>query len=306
MGDSTLDLSADVGGLKLSPPLMQASGILGGKPEALEMVAKADVGALVTKTITVEPRRGYLPPITVRTECGLVNAVGLSNPGKGAIKELVEVGKRYNLPVIVSIAGKDEKEFSELAWEAEDSGAAAVELNLSCPHAKGLGLELGMDPKMVYEVVNAVATTTKIPVIAKLGLVDRLTYTASKALEAGARALTLINTVRGMVIDIDVMKPVLTNAVGGLSGKAIKPIAVRAIYEVYKETGAPIIGVGGVYTWRDAVELILAGARAIQIGTAVIERGLSVFTEVKAGISWWMYAHGFDRLEEAVGLAVRN
>ncbi|UXD21867.1 dihydroorotate dehydrogenase [Ignicoccus pacificus DSM 13166] len=298
-----MDLSVDVGGLKLSNPLMQASGILGGDPQALELVAKSGVGALVTKTITIEPRKGYDPPIVVQTDCGLVNAVGLSNPGKGAIRELVEVGKKYNLPVIVSIAGKDEEEFSELAWEAEDSGASAIELNLSCPHAKGLGLELGMDINMVKNVVEAVSTTTSIPVFAKLGLVDRLVETASKALEAGASGLTLINTVRAMVIDIDAMMPVLSNKVGGLSGRAIKPIAVRAIYDVYKETRAPIIGVGGIYSWKDAVEMILAGASALQIGSALVEKGTKVFTEVRAGISWWLYSHGFKSLREAVGLA---
>ena len=298
-----MDLSTNVGGLKLKLPLMQASGILGGSPEALEMVAKADVGALVTKTITLEPRKGYLPPIIVQTECGFVNAVGLSNPGKGAIRDLVKVGERHNLPVIVSIAGRDEKEFSELAWEAEDSGASAVELNLSCPHAKGLGLELGMDINMVKKVVEAVSTTTRIPVFAKLGLVDRLVDTASAALEAGASALVLINTIRGMVIDVDAMAPVLSNAVGGLSGKAIRPAAVRAVYEVYGETRAPIIGVGGVYTWRDAVELMLAGARAIQVGSAIVERGLTTFTEIKAGVAWWMHSKGFKEIDDFVGLA---
>jgi len=298
-----IDLSVEVGGLKLSSPLMQASGILGGNPKALEMAAESDVGALVTKTITVEPRGGYDPPIVVQTGCGLVNAVGLSNPGKVAIKELVEVGNRYGLPVIVSIAGKDEKEFAELAWEAQDSGASAVELNLSCPHAKGLGLELGIDINMVKQIVCAVSTTTSIPVFAKLGLVDKLVDTASAALEAGASGLTLINTVRAMVIDIYAMTPVLSNKVGGLSGRAIKPIAVRAIYDVYKETKAPIIGVGGVYNWKDAVEMVLAGARAVQIGSAIVERGLTVFTEVKAGIAWWLHNQGFKSLREAVGLA---
>ena len=215
-----IDLTTEVGGLRLSSPLMPASGILGGSPEALEMVArKAKVGALVTKTITEEPRKGYDPPIIVSAQCGYVNAVGLANPGAEAIKELVEAGKKFNLPVIVSIAGRDENEFAEVAWKAVDSGADALELNLSCPHAKGLGLELGMDMNMVKKVVEAVSTTVSVPVFAKLGLVDRLVETSSKALEAGASGLVLINTVRAMVIDVDAMKPVLSNKVGGSRGR---------------------------------------------------------------------------------------
>ncbi|ABU81411.1 dihydroorotate dehydrogenase PyrD [Ignicoccus hospitalis] len=301
-----LDLSADVGGLKLRLPLMPASGILGGSPDALEAVAKkAKVGALVTKTLTLEPRKGNDPPIVVSTPCGLVNAVGLANPGVKVAKELVEVGRKYNLPVVVSIAGKDEREFAEAAWASVDAGASALELNLSCPHAKGLGLELGMDINAVRKVVEAVATTVNVPVFAKLGLVDKLVDTASAALDAGASGLVLINTIRAMVIDIDVMEPVLTNKVGGLSGRAIHPIAVRAVYEVYKELKAPIVGVGGVYEWRDAVELVLAGASAVQIGSAVADKGLGVFSEVLAGLAWWLHSKGFRSLREAVGAAVR-
>ena len=298
-------LETELAGLRLSNLLRPASGILGGNEGAMEYLAKrAKLGALVTKSITPEPRKGNDPPIVVSTECGMVNAVGLSNPGKDVIKKLVEVGKRYNLPVIVSIAGKDEKDFQEVAWVAEDSGASALELNFSCPHAKGMGLELGSDISMVKRITEAVATTVSIPVFAKLGYLDKLVETASVALSAGANGLTLINTLRAMVIDIDAMRPVLTNKVGGLSGKAIHPIAVRAVYEVYKETKAPIIGVGGIYTWRDAVELILAGASALQIGTALAEKGPKVFSEISAGIAWWLKEKGFSSLKEAVGLAV--
>ncbi len=299
-----IDVSTEVGGLKLKVPLMPASGVLGGSPEALEYVAKrAKVGALVTKTITPEPRKGYDPPILVSAPCGLVNAVGLSNPGKEAIRDLVKVGKDFNLPVIVSVAGKGPDEYAEVAWAAEDAGASAVELNLSCPHAKGTGLEIGMDINAVREVVKEVSTTTRIPVFAKLGLVDKLVETAEAALEAGADGLVLINTVRAMVIDVDAMKPVLSNKVGGLSGRAIHPVAVRAVYEVYKELKAPIIGVGGIYDWRDAAELILAGAKALQIGTALVDKGLEVFHEVLSGLAWWLHEKGFKSLSEAVGLA---
>lgn len=294
----------EVGGLKLKLPFMQASGILGGNPEALEIVAKGDVGALVTKSITPRPRKGNDPPIIIETECGYVNAVGLSNPGKEAIPKLVDVGKKYGLPVIVSVAGTNEEEFAEVAWMAEDSGASAVELNLSCPHAKGMGLEIGMDLSLSSEIVRTVTTTTKIPVFVKLGYMDSLVNTASKLLELGVDALVLINTVRAMKVDIYALKPVLTNKVGGLSGRAIKPIAVRAIYEVYKELRAPIIGVGGISKWQDVVEFMLVGARAVQVGSALIEKGIEVFSELKAGLLHWMQEMEYKNIDEFVGIAV--
>ncbi len=299
-----VSLSTEIAGIELKLPFMQASGVLGGTPEALELVAKADVGALVTKSITPAPRKGYDPPIIVETECGYVNAVGLANPGKEAIPKLVDVGRKYDLPVIVSVAGSKANEFAEVAWIAEDSGASAVELNLSCPHAKGMGLEIGMDVNLSKEIVESVSTTTKIPVFVKMGYVNSLVDVVSKLLEAGAHAVVLINTLRAMKIDIYAMTPVLTNKVGGLSGPAIKPVAIRAVYEVYKELKAPIIGVGGISKWEDVVEFMLAGASAVQVGSALSKYGTSFFSELKYGLLRWMKEMEFEELSEFIGIAV--
>jgi len=296
-------LRIHVAGLELEHPVMNASGILGSSPEALGRLARAGASALVTKSFTKEPREGYPTPIAVPLPCGLLNAVGLSNPGLEALPSLVKAARRLGRPVIVSVAGSEPGEFAELAAAAEEAGAVAVELNLSCPHARGRGLELGMVPQTVGEIVAAVASTVRIPVLAKLGLVDRLVEAAGKALEAGARGLVLINTLRAMVIDVYAMRPVLGNSVGGLSGPAIHPVAVRAVYEVYREHSCDIIGVGGVEDWRSAAELILAGARAVQVGTAIVTRGEQIIGEIVKGLEDYLNEVGVNSLEELVGAA---
>ena len=298
-------LETRIGGLVLRHPVMNASGVLGSSAEGFERLVRAGVAALVTKSFTRLPRRGYPAPIAVPLPYGLLNAVGLSNPGAEALPELLRYARGLGVPVVVSIAGSDEEEFAEVAAMAEESGASAVELNLSCPHARGRGLELGMDPGKVRSIVSAVASTVKVPVWAKLGMSDRLLDSASAALEAGARALVLINTIRAMRIDVWAKKPVLGNRVGGLSGPAIHPVAVRAVYEVYGETGADIVGVGGVEDWETAVELVLAGARAVQVGTAIVTRGEQVIAEILEGIGKYLELVGARSLEELVGAAHR-
>lgn len=299
-------LSVRVAGLELEHPVMNASGILGSSPEALGRLARAGASALVTKSFTREPREGYPTPIAVPLPHGLLNAVGLSNPGLEGLRSLVQAARGLGKPVIVSIAGSTPREFAELAAAAEEAGAAAVELNLSCPHAQGRGLELGMDPATVGEIVAAVASTVRVPVLAKLGPVDRLVEAAGRALGAGARGLVLINTLRAMTIDVYAMRPVLGNRVGGLSGPAIHPVAVRAVYEVYREHGCDIIGVGGVEDWRTAAELILAGARAVQVGTAIVTHGEHVIKEILGGLEKYLAEVGAGSLEELVGAAHRQ
>ncbi len=301
-----MSLSTEICGIRLKHPLMNASGILGSYREHIARLASYGLSAIVSKTITPQPREGYETPIIIELPSGgLLNAVGLANPGKRIISELVAEAKRLGLPIIISIGGKEEKEFLEVAIEAERSGADAVELNLSCPHAHGYGLEIGSDPTLVRAVVREVASSLKIPVIAKLGLCDKLLESASRALEAGARGLTLINTVRAMYIDVFSAKPVLSNIFGGLSGPPIHPIAVRVVYEVYRELGAEMIGCGGVYDWRSAAELILAGARAIQIGTALARQGRKLVESILSGLRRWLEALGLKTIFEAVGLAQR-
>lgn len=293
-------------GIKLSHPIMNASGFLGYSKEHIRRLASYGFSAIVTKTITPYPKKGYDPPIVIALpNGGLLNAVGLENPGKGCINEMVEEAKKLGIPIIISVGGATEEEFAEVAEEAETRGATAIELNLSCPHAKGYGIEIGMDPQKVFSVVKSVVSVTKIPVIAKLGLSDKILESAGKALEAGARGLTLINTIKAMAIDIYSLKPILTNVFGGLSGPPIHPIAVRIIYEVYKEYEADIIGCGGVAKWEDIAEFVVAGARAVEVGTAIIFSPTQhkFVEEMLAGLRNWLKMLGFKSIEEVVGIA---
>ncbi len=308
-GASTLDerLRTSVAGLRLAHPVMNASGILGYLPEHVGTMVSWEVSAIVSKTFTKEPRKGYEPPIIVKLGYGsLINAVGLSNPGIEGIRPFAEAVKNRGLPLIVSVGGFSIQEYVDVSVAAEESGADAIELNMSCPHVKGGGMEFGRDPLVAFQLVKEVASVVRVPVIVKLGVSDKLLEVSSKVLGAGSKALTLINTVRAMSIDVFSFKPYLSNVFGGLSGRSIHPIAVWATYVVFRETSADIIGVGGVFTWRDAAELILAGARAVQVGTALAYRGSTVVRNIVAGLRRWLREVGAGSLSELVGAAHRN
>ncbi|MEM0026640.1 MAG: dihydroorotate dehydrogenase PyrD [Ignisphaera sp.] len=299
-------LRVSIAGIKLLHPIMNASGFLGYSREHIRRLTSYGFSAVVTKTITPYPKKGYEPPIIIALpNGGLLNAVGLENPGKECIKEMVEEAKKLGIPIIVSVGGSTEEEFVEVAEEAELRGATAIELNLSCPHAKGYGIEIGIDPQKVFSVVKNVVSVTKIPVIAKLGLSDKVLESAGKALEAGATGLTLINTIKAMAIDIYSLKPILTNIFGGLSGPPIHPIAVRIVYEVYKEYKADIIGCGGVSKWEDIAEFVVAGAKAVEVGTAIIFSPAShkFVEEMLIGLRNWLKMLGFKSIEETIGVA---
>lgn len=299
------DLRVSVAGLFLEHPVMNASGILGQEPEHVDRLIRAGFSAIVTKTFTLEPRPGYPPPVIVELESGgWLNAVGLANPGIERARDVIKRARERGRPVIVSIAGSSESEFAKLASLAEEFGASALELNLSCPHVKGHGIQLGADPELVYRTVSATTSVVRIPVIAKLGLCDRIVASAERALEAGAKGLTLINTVRAMTIDVYSFKPVLSNRYGGLSGPPIKPISVRVVYEVYEELGAEIIGCGGISSWKDVAEMLLAGAKAVQVGTAYAKNE-GVVADILRGLRDWLELIGFKNLRDVVGLAHR-
>jgi dihydroorotate dehydrogenase (NAD+) catalytic subunit len=301
-----LSLKTSITNVKLEHPLMNSSGILGSEPETIDILIRYNVSAVVSKTITYEPRKGYDPPIVVELRNGgLINAVGLANPGRDIIPKLIERARRYNRPIIISVGGSSVKEFVEVASTADLYKADAVELNLSCPHTKGYGIEIGSDPENVSEIVEAVSGSIKIPVIAKLGLSDRILRSAEKALEKGAKALTLINTIKALVIDVYSMKPILTNIFGGLSGPPIHPIAVRIVYEIYRELKPEIIGVGGVSDWRDVAEFILAGAKAVQIGTALIKKP-DIIPEILKDLQNWMIEMNIKDINEVVGAALKS
>ncbi len=300
-----MSLKVEVVGLNLKTPVMNASGVLEWSPEAARRLIDAGAGAVVLKSATREPRRGYDWPRIVRAFGGYIIAVGIANPGALEVSRMIKGFKEASggAPVIASAAGFSPEDFLEVANLLEDGGADAVELNMSCPHFKGGGIELGQDPQTVYSIVRDVSGSLKIPVIAKLGVADKLVDISVKALEAGAKALTLINTIKAMKIDVYTKKPVLSNKVGGLAGSAIHPVAVRAIYDVYRETRAEIIGAGGVRDWETAVEMILAGARAVQVGAALIDRGEAVITEIVRGLEKYVWIEGMKNIGELIGLA---
>ena len=297
-------LAIEVAGLRLRNPTVLASGVLGISGSILRRTAKAGAGAVVTKSLGLTPRSGYKNPTIVGLEDGLINAMGLPNPGAEEFLEDLAVAKEGGVPVIVSIFGSSLDEFSEVARIVEKGGADAVELNLSCPHVATTGLQLGQDPKLVKELTKRVKKEVRIPVIAKISAnVSSITDVAGAAEEGGADAITAINTLRAMAIDIDVKKPILANGIGGLSGPAIKSVGVRCVYEIYKRVKIPILGAGGVTTWKDAVEYLLAGASAVQIGTAVATEGIMVFSKVSEGIREYMKENGYREVSELVGQA---
>jgi dihydroorotate dehydrogenase (NAD+) catalytic subunit len=299
-------LATEIAGLKLANPVMLASGILGISLFSLRRVVDAGAGAIVTKSVGLKPREGYLNPSVVQVECGLLNALGLPNPGVHYFSEEISRAE-LGVPVIMSVYGFSSEDFAEVAGVAVNANVEALELNLSCPHVERTGAEIGHDPKLVADVVERVKARVDRPVFVKLTPnVADIVEVAKVAVESGADAITAINTVRAMNIDIETTCPILANKIGGLSGAAIKPIAVRCVYEIYQEVDVPIVGCGGIYTWRDAVEFMLAGASAVQIGTAIAFEGLEVFRSVTKGIEAYLKEKGFGSVKEIVGLAHRN
>jgi dihydroorotate dehydrogenase (NAD+) catalytic subunit len=300
-------LRVDLAGLSLKNPTMLASGILGYSAETLKSIVDGGAGAVVTKSVGLKPRSGYANPTVVQASCGLINAMGLPNPGIDEFAKDIRGAKAVlKVPLIVSVYGFSAEEYAAVAKKAVLAGADAVELNVSCPHVKETGAEIGQNPKILAEVVSKVKGTVDKPVFVKLSpnVVD-VAEIAESAVLAGADAITAINTVKAMAIDIETAKPILSNKRGGLSGPAIKPIAVRCVYDIYERVKAPIIGCGGITSWQDALEFMLAGASAIQIGTAIALKGPRVFRSVVRGISAYLKRKGFRSVKEIVGLAHR-
>ena len=300
-------IATEIAGLRLRNPFILAAGILGISGHTLRRVAEAGAGAVVTKSLGLEPRTGYPNPTIVETSCGLLNAMGLPNPSVGVLREEVKEVKKTNVPVIASVFGCSGDDYAEAAHRAEEAGVDALELNVSCPHVEEVGKQIGQDPDAVASVTASVRRRVKLPVFVKLTPnVTDIARIAKRAVEAGADAITAINTVSGISIDIDVQKPILAAGTGGLSGPAIKPIALRCIYEIRKEVDIPLIGCGGIKTWSDAVEFFLAGASAVQVGTAIMYRGLEVFPELEKGVKGYLEAKRFEGISQLVGLACRE
>ena len=298
------DLTATIGPLKLKNPTILASGIMDEDAGSIHRMIKSGAAAIVTKSIGLQPRDGYPNPTITETTCGLLNAMGLPNPGIDAFTQELDTLATTKTPIIGSIYGKDPGEFTILAKKMQDHKAAAVELNVSCPHAKHYGMEVGMDPAILAEIISAVKDVVHIPIHVKLSPnVTDIVALATAAQEAGADAIVAINTLKGMSIDLDFQRPILANKTGGYSGPAIKPIGVRCVYDISRSINIPVIGVGGVTTGEDAIEYLMAGAQAVQIGTAVYQRGPTVFSQITKEIIAWMTRHHVQRLADIIGAA---
>ncbi len=299
-----VDLRAEIAGLHLRNPTMLASGFLDETGGSLLRVYRAGAGAVVTKSIGPEPREGYDNPTVVEIDGGLLNAVGLPNPGVEAFLPELKEALAGKALVVASVYGKDAAEYAKVAARMAEGGAAAIEMNLSCPHAKGLGAEIAQSEEAVREFTRAVRDAVSIPVFPKLSPnVSDIASFAIAAEKGGADAIVAINTVKAMAVAPELRMPVLANRFGGLSGPAVRPIGVRAVYDIYEKVDIPVIGVGGVDSGRAALEYVMAGATAVQIGTALVGQGLGVFERVTKEMGSLLDDVGFHSVAEAVGVA---
>lgn len=303
---AAVDLSTELCGIRLRNPTVLASGILGTSNALLQMVAGTGVGAVTTKSISLDPIPGHNNPITVGFEAGLLNAVGYSNPGLHAAMEEFKNLEGVGVPVIASVIGRGVGEFIKVVEGLWSQGFAAIEVSLSCPHTPGFGMMAGQStPHYTRQVVAAVRRVTSIPIFVKLSPeTPDIAKVALAAEEAGADGITAVNTMGpGMIINIEARQPILGFKMGGVSGPALRPIAVRCVYEIYKAVRIPIIGTGGVSTGRHAIEMLMAGATAIGIGTAVCTSGLDVFSAVCREMEEWMEANNVSSVQELIGTA---
>lgn len=286
-------------------PTALASGILGYSAESLQHVAHSGAGAVVTKSIGVTPRMGYPNPTIVQAESGIINAMGLPNPGIDHYVEEIRYAKRViHIPLIVSVYGYTANDYALAAQKAANAGADAIELNVSCPHVKYTGSEIGANPNLLTDVVCKTKDVTHKPLIVKISPnVTDPVEVAQAAVKAGADALTVINTVRALAIDVATQRPILANKRGGLSGPAIKPIALRCVYDIYEALPeTPLFGCGGISNWRDATEFFLAGASAVQIGTALSTKA-TVFKDIDRGVATYLKKKQYRSVNEIVGLS---
>jgi len=297
-------LEVEICHMKMRNPTVLAAGVLGSTSSSLNWAARSGAGAVVTKSFALEPNKGYPNPTTVEVEGGIINAIGLSNPGVEAFKgELEKLDG--NVPQIASIYGSTPEDFAMVASQVENL-VDALELNVSCPHAmEGCGASIGQDPDLTRSIVKTVKRSVDTPVIAKLTPnVTDIVEIAQAAEQGGADALTLINSLGpGMRIDVETAHPILSNRFGGMSGPAIKPIALRCVYQVHQNVKIPLMGVGGITDYRDVVEFLYAGASCVQMGTAVMYHGLEVFQEINTGLEKFMKEKNYQTVEEMVGLA---
>lgn len=305
------DLSCAFLNLHLKNPTVLASGILGTSPTLLERVARAGAGAVTSKSCGPEPRAGHPNPVCLDWGGGLINAIGLTNPGvEEETRHLTASAQRLRplgVPLIASIFAPSVEAFAEVARKVSAALPDLIEVNISCPN---VGDEFGTPfaglPETAAAVTAAVKAATDIPISVKLAPnVPVIARIARAVVEAGADAITAVNTMPGMVIDADAGRPVLANKMGGISGPALKPIALRCVAEIARAVKVPIIGTGGITTGRDAAEMIMAGASAVGIGSAAWFRGPEVFDAIVSELAEWMQAAGYSSIEEMRGIAIQ-
>lgn len=298
-----VDISVDVGGLKLKNPVVTASGTFGYGLEFEKYVDLNLIGGISVKGLSVKPKQGNPTPRIVETPSGMLNAIGLQNIGIDAfVKDKMPLLRKYDTAIIANFFGDSVDEYVEAAKRLSDvEGIAALEMNISCPNKQEGWLVFGTDPDMLKRVVGEVRKATKLPLIVKLSPnVTDITVTAKAAEESGADALSLINTLTGMAVDIETRRPKLANVTGGLSGPAIKPVALRMVWQAVQAVSIPIIGLGGIMAWEDAVEFLMVGASAIQVGTAnFVDPEASL--KIVEGIEGYCRRKGVDSIKGLTG-----
>ncbi len=296
-------MDVKIGRIRMKNPVMAASGTFGYGPEYADLVDLKRLGGIVVKGISLKPWEGNRPPRLVEVSGGLVNAIGLQNPGvEKFIKEYLPFLKKHKVPVIVNIWGRTIDEYAEVASRLDGvSGVSGLEINISCPNIKEGGIAFGTDPGMSAKVIKAVRKRTRLTLIPKLSPnVSDIKLFAHIAEDSGADAISLINTLPALVIDVETRRPALSNVVGGLSGPAIHPVAVKLVWEAAGAVGIPVIGMGGITSARDAIEFIIAGASAVAIGTANFSDPHTALDVVK-GIEEYLRRHHISDVAELVG-----
>ena len=301
--DNPVSLTVDLGPLQMKNPVMVASGTFGYGQEYASLVPPERLGGVIVKGISLEPRQGNPPPRIWETCCGMLNSIGLQNVGLRAfLEEKLPWLRELTVPVVVNIFANTVEEYGKLAAELDGhEGIDALEINISCPNVKAGGMIFGSDPEMVYQVVHEVRSRTRTPVITKLTPnVTDVTVAARAAEDAGTDIPSLINTVAGMAVDVQSRRPRLANVVGGLSGPAIKPVALRQVWQVVRVVKVPVIGLGGITSTEDALEFLIVGAKAIQVGTANFVNP-TVTLEIITGLEDYLRQQGMTDINQVIG-----
>ncbi|MGA7897783.1 MAG: dihydroorotate dehydrogenase [Nitrososphaeraceae archaeon] len=295
-------LTVKFAGLKFRNPTMLASGFLGISQEILDRIYLSGAGCLVSKSLSNLPIEGYRNPTVIDLNGkSYLNAVGLANPGFKAFATEIKANKT---PLILSLVGSDQKDFILMVKRLDNLNILGYEINLSCPHVKKMGMEVGDDLEMVRNIIRKVRINTRKPIFIKLGVGNMdILKLAEVAKDENANGVTAINTIRAMAINVQTGSPILSNRLGGLSGRSIKPVAIRCVYEISKKLGIPVIGCGGIFMWEDAIEFLLAGASAVQIGSGVGHSGIGIFKLITRGIKNYLENKGFRNVQDIVGLA---